>query len=202
MKPRRARSEDVLFISALAAILLGIGFLLFTTNAYETALRAWPILVIAAGGCLLYVALVRRASSIIFFGGLLFVLEGGLFLLIPPLGWTIRKAWPLVMSVAGLVGLVTGLARWRKPRAAFIVPSVGFALLGLIFSAFSFGMVGVNFGSFVSTWWPTLLIAGGVSLFVAYGLSPARGSRRRPAKPRSPDERRNPARGRGSDSGS
>jgi hypothetical protein len=178
MNKRRPRSDDVLFISALAAILLGVAFLLYTTRTFVGAPRVWPLIVIAVGGALLYLALVRGASFYFFFSGLLFVLEGSFLLASLLFDWRLAKAWPLGMAIAGLAGLVSGLAAKKRLRAFFAVPSLGFTFLGLIFTAFSFGLIRVNLRGFISVWWPTLLIAGGVSLFVAYGLSRRAAARR------------------------
>ena len=171
MRQRRARSDDVLFISALAAVLLGIGLLLLTTGSYSGALHVWPLLVLAVGGALLYFALVRGYSSYFLFGGILFVLVGILFIAGALSGWTLMIGWPLGMIAAGASGLVTSLVRWRRFRPAIAAPSVGFVLLGILFSLFSFRLVTVGLGRVVAAWWPSLLIAGGLSLFVAYGLS-------------------------------
>jgi hypothetical protein len=171
MNKRRPSSDDVLFISALIAILLGVAFLLYTTGAFVGAPRVWPLLMMAAGGSFLYLALVRGASFSFFFIGILIALEGVFFLAAMLLSWKIAKAWPLCMSVAGLAGLVSGLAAKKRFRAFFAVPSLGFAALGLFFAVFSFGIAGVSFKGFIAVWWPSLLIAGGISLFVAYGLS-------------------------------
>lgn len=188
MNQRRPRSDDVLFISALAAILLGIAFLLYTTHTFVGAPHVWPLLVIAAGGVLLYFALVRGASFSFFFAGLLLALEGIFFLACLLLDWKISKSWPLGMALAGLAGFASGLAAKRRLMAFFAVPSIGFTLLGSVFSIFSFGIAKVTFSSFIAVWWPSLLIAGGISLFVAYGVSrgAARGEgrgRARGAKP-------------------
>jgi len=178
MNQRRHRSDDVLFISALAAILLGVAFLLYTTRTFVGVPHAWPVMVMAAGGVLLYFALVRGASYYFYLGGMLFVLEGAFFLAAVLFDWQLAKAWPLGMAIAGVAGLLSGLATRRKLKPLLAVPSIGFACLGLLFSAFSFGLIKVNFRSFIAVWWPSLLIAGGISLFVAYGVS-----RRRPANP-------------------
>ncbi len=171
MKKRRPRSDDVLFISALAAILLGVAFLLYTTHTLVGVPHAWPILVFAAGAVLIYFARVRRASFSIFFAGLLLALEGAFFLAALLMGWKLSRSWPLAMSIAGLAGLVSGLAATRRFKAFFAVPSIGLTALGLAFAAFSFGVVKVTFAAFIGTWWPLLLILGGCALFVAYGIS-------------------------------
>jgi hypothetical protein len=184
MNQRRPRSEDILFISALAAILLGVAFLLYTTNTFIGAPRAWPIMVMAAGGLLLYFALVRGASFSIFFGGILLALEGAFFLASMLLGWKLSKSWPLAMATAGVAGFVSGLAAKRRLMAFFAVPSIGFTSLGLIFALFSFGLARVSFKNFIAVWWPSLLIAGGISLFVAYGISRGAANRGRRSKTR------------------
>jgi len=179
MRQRRERSDEVLFISALAAVLLGVGLLLYTTGAFTGLARAWPVLVLAVGGVLLYLAILRGASSYIFFGGCLFALEGAFALVASLLGLGLREAWPLSMVMAGIAGLVAGARRWGRLRAAYAFPSLGFLFLGAVFSLFSFHLVAMSFGRFVSIWWPSLLIAGGVFLFAAYGLGRRPDPRRR-----------------------
>ena len=171
MNQRKHRSDDVLFLAALAALLLGVAFLLNTTRAFVGFPHLWPIVVIAAGGVLLYYALVRGASFYVLTGGIFFVLEGAFFLAVILLDWKLAKAWPVGMTVAGVTGFISGLVAKKRLRPLFAVPTIGFTVLGLIFSAFSVGLTGMKFKSFIEVWWPTLLIAGGISLFVAYGLS-------------------------------
>jgi hypothetical protein len=177
MTQRRAHSNDVLFISALTAVLLGIALLLYTTRAFSGALRAWPLLVIAVGGVLLYFALVRRSSSAFLFGGIAFVLEGSFFLVEVLLGWSLRTAWPLAMVVGGISGIFAGLIAFRRLRPSFVVLSLCFIVLGLGFSLFSFGVVRQTLGQFIVIWWPSFIILGGISLFAVYGLSRRRDSR-------------------------
>ena len=178
MNKRRPRSDDVLFISAFVAILLGVAFLLYTTETIVGVLRAWPILVMAIGGVLLYLTLVRGASFPFFFSGLLLVSEGAFLLASMLLGWRIARSWPLGMAIAGIAGLISGLAAKRRFKVFYGVPSIGFTILGLAFSVFSFGLVKDTFKSFITVWWPSLLIVGGISLFVAYGLSRRAAARR------------------------
>jgi hypothetical protein len=182
MNHSRSRSDDVLFISAFAAVLLGVALLLYTTGTFEGALRAWPVLVMAAGGALLYLALVRRASFYFLFGGLFFVLEGAFFLVASLMDWQLAKSWPLCMAFAGVAGLVSGTAAKRRLNVFFAVPSICFIFLGLVFALFSLGFIKVDFRRFIAVWWPSLLIAGGISLFVAYGISNDRANGRSGSK--------------------
>jgi hypothetical protein len=171
MNKRRPRSDDVLFISALVVLLLGVALLLYTTGTFDGALRAWPFLVMAAGGVLLYMALVRGFSFSFLFVGIAFLLEGAFILVSIILGWKLVKAWPLAMAIVGLSGLISGLVSKKRLKIAFAVPSFSFVFLGLSFSVFSLGWAKVGFKSFIVVWWPSLLIVGGVALFVAYGIS-------------------------------
>lgn len=171
MKQGRSRSDDVLFLSAVTTVLLGVALLLHTTRALAAAPSFLPILIMALGGAFLYLALVRRASSSFLFAGLLFVFEGAFILAAILAELRFSKAWPLGMAIAGLAWLVSGLASKRKVKASFLVPSLCFVFLGLVFAAFSFGWIAGGFSSFIAVWWPGLLILGGISLFVAYGLT-------------------------------
>jgi hypothetical protein len=171
MNKRRPRSDDVLFLSALAALLLGIALLLYTTGTFDGVLRAWPFLVMAAGGVLFYLALVRGSSYYFLFVGIALVLEGVFILVSIILGWKLTKAWPLGMAIVGLSGLVAARIAKKKLKIAFSVSSFSFIFLGLAFAVFSFGLARIGFKSFIVVWWPTLIIAGGISLFVVYGLS-------------------------------
>jgi hypothetical protein len=116
-------------------------------------------------------------------------MEGAFLLIAGLLGWRIRQAWPLLMPVAGFTGIITGLRRWRRFRAAFAAPALGFTFLGLVFSLFSFRIVATGLQRFVLEWWPSLLIACGISLFVAYGYGrrvSRRGTYPRPNSPTGP----------------
>jgi hypothetical protein len=171
MNPRRTRSDDVLFLSAVTAVLFGVALLLYTTQSLAGALNFWPILVMAVGGAFLYIALVREASFSFLFVGILFVLEGAFILVSILSEWKMVKAWPLGMATAGLAWFVSGLASKRRLKVSNVVPSLCFIFLGLVFAAFSFGWVQGRFLGFIAVWWPCLLIVGGILLFVAYGLS-------------------------------
>jgi len=177
MRQRRSRSDDVLFISALAAVLVGIALLLVTTGAFKGAFRVWPLLVMAVGGGLIYVALIRRPSPAFLFGGISFVLEGSFFLVALLARLSMRRAWPFAMVTGGVAGIVAGMVAWRRPRPHYLVPSISFILLGALFALFSFDVAAGSFREFIVTWWPSLLILGGILLFVAFGLKRGRAGR-------------------------
>ncbi len=162
---------------------MGIALLFKTTGLAPGMLRFWPLFVLATGGVLLYLTIVRGFASPFFFGGLCFCLFGLLRILGYLWGWTFARAWPLLMVAAGISWFAAGLRHRRAIKAGYAVPALGFVALGGLFSVFSFDLVGVSFARFVTMWWPSLFIAGGVALFIAYGVSShRRGHRRRPGR--------------------
>lgn len=182
MSHKRSRSsDDVLFISALAVVLAGLGLLLRTTGVASSMFYLWPLILSAAGGCIVYLAVVRNMGSAPFFFGA-FLAGLGVFLLARGLaGWPLRAAWPLVMPVIGLALAATGYRDKGRAKASYLIPALGFAGLGFLFSLFSFDIIGISLGRFIRIWWPLLVIAGGGALFAAYGYS-----RRRSGRPPSP----------------
>jgi hypothetical protein len=186
MNKRRSHSDDVLFLSALFAILIGVALLIYTTRTLDETLRSWPIVVLAAGGILLYFFIVRGASNYLLFGGIFCALEGSFLLISVLLGWSLSRVWPICMAIAGFSLLITGFQSNRRLLVSFVVPAIGFVFLGLVFSIFSFGAKG-SFLSFIAVWWPSFLIVGGIALFVAYGLSRrARGATKEPGRRQGP----------------
>lgn len=181
MSSRQSRRDDALVISAIMAILLGIGLLLHTTGIAHGLRPLWPLIVLAAGALLVSVDIMRRPSPVFLSGGLFFLLAGGVFLAGSLAGWRLRMLWPLLMASVGLDWLIVGLRHYRRLRASFAVPALGFLFLGLFFSLFSFRIVQISLGRFISEWWPSLIIAGGIVLLAVYGASRPRAGRQGPS---------------------
>lgn len=181
MRLRPSPADDALFIVALAAVLAGTGLLLRTTGVLPFGDFLWPLLVMTAGGALLYLAIVRAFPELLLAAGTFFCLAGFILLLSALAGWGLIHSWPLLMSAAGLAWYVYGWRHLRRIKASFAIPALGFFGLGLFFSLFSFDIVGISLGRFIALWWPSVLIAGGAFLFGAYGIkSRTRRGRRRP----------------------
>jgi len=170
MSERRQHTDEILFVSALVAILAGLGLLFHTTGLARGLGVLWPLLLIAAGALLLFFSAIKGRSSTSFFAVALFAAIFGMaWLLSTLLGWSFAQSWPLIMISAGLAWLAAGFRRNRRAKAGFVVPSSCFVLLGALFCLFSFDVVGMSLGAFVRVWWPGFLILGGIVLFVAYG---------------------------------
>jgi FtsH-binding integral membrane protein len=86
-------------------------------------------------------------------------------------GWRVSQIWPLVLAAAGIAGVISSLGSKGKVATGYLISSIGFFLLGVVFAQFSFRIVPVSFGRFVLMWWPSFLVAGVVCLLSAYGYS-------------------------------
>ena len=172
MSERRQHTDEILFVSALVAILAGLGLLFNTTGLARGLGVLWPLLLIAGGALLLFFSAVKGRSSTSFFAGALFAaIFGVAWLLSTLLGWSFAQSWPLIMISAGIAWLAAGFRRNRRAKAGFVVPSSCFVLLGALFCLFSFDVVDMSLGAFVRVWWPGFLILGGIVLFIAYGAA-------------------------------
>jgi hypothetical protein len=172
MSGRKQHVDEFLFVTALVAILGGLGLLFHTTGLARGLGVLWPLLLIAGGALLLFFSAIKGRSSTSFFAGAFFATIFGLaWLLSTLLGWSFAQSWPLIMISAGIAWLVAGFRRNRRAKAGYIVPSSSFILLGTLFCLFSFDIVDMSLGAFVRVWWPSFLILGGVVLFIAYGAA-------------------------------
>jgi len=178
MRSSPTHRDDALFLSALVAVLVGTGLLLETTGLMSPGGWAGPLVVMASGGLLLYLAVVQGRSGL-FLGAGTFLCLLGIILLLR--GWNLHlgNSWPLLMTSAGISWLAYGFWTSRRIRLGFLVPSVAIVVLSLFFALFSFHVVTMRLGTFVKMWWPLLLIIGGIALFVAWSLKPRRGKGRR-----------------------
>jgi len=141
MSQRKTSSDDRLFISAVAAVLVGLALLLRTTGVAESVPILLPFIVTGAGGVLLYLAVVRRFADPFFFTGVMFCLGGVCMIATALLGARFKQAWPCYMVAAGLAWLATGLRGAGRLRAGFAVPAFGFIFLGSLFVLFSAGVI-------------------------------------------------------------
>lgn len=76
------------------------------------------------------------------------------------------KAWPFALTAIGFAGLYAGIAKSGTYDRGYVVPSVVFIAMSLVFAAFSFDIVPERFGAWVMNYWPLLLL-GGTALILA-----------------------------------
>ncbi len=104
-------------------------------------------------------------------------------------GWRPGQAWPLLLLATGIAGVVSSLGSKGRVATGYLISSMGFILLGVVFAQFSFRIVPVSFGKFVLMWWPSFLVAGIICLLSAYGYSRFRQNRAGTRSGNQPDKR-------------
>ncbi|NLJ46332.1 MAG: hypothetical protein GX430_07205 [Treponema sp.] len=160
--------KDITFALAIALVLVGTALLLLTTGALPGPSRLWPMGVAAVGCVILYLGATRSLPSAWIFVGSAFVLSAALLIVRGFMEWPLSRYWPLFMVVLGCSNLVSGWIRYKRRRAAYLVPSIAFMILGVFFSLFSFDVIQFSFRRFFSEWWPVFLIAAGLVLLFLY----------------------------------
>lgn len=175
MNASKNRAYRLVPYLALTLLVAGAGILLVTTEQLDTASQLWPLGAFL-GGVLYCLAvskgprkgrtmfpgvLVASASLVYFFAGLARL--------------SISDYWPFYMISAGLSVFVAGFLAYRRLRAGFFVPALGFVLLGMFFLVFSFGFSSMRFSAFLTRWWPGLVVVAGIILMALYALMRAIG---------------------------
>lgn len=170
MDRRKAILYHASFCFAVAALLAGAGLLVMTTGRVDGKAIIVPLAISALGTLYSYFTIVAKRTAKSRFIGL-FVTGIGLVRFIGTvLGLSVSVYWPVFAILAGACMLPAGYARYGRGRPGFVVPAFSFMLLGAFFSIFSFGFSSVRFTSFISVWWPALIIAAGLFLLLAWSL--------------------------------
>lgn len=165
---RRGQMASV--VPAVLLILLGAGLTLLNTTS-STALNAGLI----AGGLLGAVALMLlsrwlasgRWARGTFFGGVLFLLTGGVlvYLLQPgSLGFT--QGWPLLLAALGLTFILSAFLAYPTDRR-LIFPGLVFLIIGIIALVLTLGVLDTTLVSTITNLWPV-----GVALIALLWLLP------------------------------
>lgn len=168
MDRRRAILFHTIFALAIVSVVLGAGLLVITTGRVRGPGVVLPLMLMATGSMFTYFAVIgKRSAKAVFLG---FFITGGAVVRFTGtvLGINILDYWPVFAIAAGLSFLPAGFIHYGRSKPSFIVPSASLILLGLFLSIFSFGFSSVSFQTFISLWWPALLIAAGLVLFLVW----------------------------------
>ena len=154
------------FIIGLFLMILGITFLLGSMERTSRVSVFFAFLLVVAGAfCAVLAIKLNRRSSYLFFAS--FFLMAGIFLLLSALGiipLPFSRAWPLLSVFSGLALLPVGWRRCSGFSPRYFVSSCAFVALGCVLLIFSLHMVPFSFKQFIYTWWPLLLVLGGITL--------------------------------------
>lgn len=167
---RKALVYHASFGLAIVALIAGAGLLVTTTGRVSGRDVIVPLAIAALGTLYSYFAYVGRRTAKSRFIGLFATGVGLIRFVGTVIGLSIGVYWPVFAIVAGLCMLPAGYARYGKGRPGFIVPAFAFIILGAFFCIFSFGFSSVRFTSFISLWWPGLVIAAGLFLLIAWSF--------------------------------
>jgi hypothetical protein len=172
-KTRRKYAAQFAFIAGIFFMILGITFLLGSLENTSVVSVFLAFLLLSAGGLFAIFAIkLNKRSTYLFFASLLMM--AGFFLFLSALGiitLPLSRAWPLLSVFSGLALLPVGWRRYGGFRPTYLVSSCAFVGLGCVLMVFSLRIIPFSFKSFIHTWWPMLLVLGGLTLLLI-SLSP------------------------------
>ena len=160
-------------------VILGLGLIMFIAGIFllvaslrrTTKVFAFrPVLLMGLGVTALFMALAFARNSFLFFVGLFCSLVGVVTLLIDLniVPYTMKELWPLVVISLGLALIPAGLYHLRRIRTIYLFPAIVLIIMGGLFLLFSLKIVKIGFLTFVSRFWPLVIMAGGVALIVVF----------------------------------
>ena len=162
----RRITSGIVFSAGLFLMILGITFLLASTGRSSKMSVFFAFLLVVAGAICAVVAIRLSKRSIYLFFASLFLMAG-IFILLSILGiipLPVARAWPLLSVFSGLALLPVGWRRCGGFSKRYFVSSIAFVVLGGFLLVFSLRMVPISFRQFIYTYWPLLLIIGGITL--------------------------------------
>ena len=165
----RNLSAELSLILGTIIALVGVTALIYSANSGRLFTLILAAALFTTSLIFMRLALILRRSQRYFFVSI-FLLFSAFFLALQLFGFLnapIIKLWPLLVINVGISFFSAGIFTWRKIRFSFLIPSVAFLLMGLLFLLFSLGLVGFSFKAFFLQWWPVLLIACGFLLLIA-----------------------------------
>lgn len=162
----------------LGIILVIAGIFLMATHSFtsEGTISVRVIVNIVLGALLLFLGLGPFSNWFLILAGL-FILQLGFLLLLVDLRvipYTMRQAWPILVSAAGISLVPAGLYRLKRMRSIYLFPAILLILLGVFFSLFSFRILHVSLSLFMHQWWPALMVVTGLVLVVLYFIQQVR----------------------------
>ncbi len=153
-----------LFIIGTFFILAGSLLLLWTSADITYTKLLWPLFIILPGLGFLFKAIALKGSERHTIPGTFLTLSGIYLLLCNTVlpDNEIGKIWPVFMLITGLSMIPYGIKKDKKLKIRIIVPAGTIIFLSLFFLPFTMKLLTIKFISFVTRWWPVLLIIMGL----------------------------------------
>jgi hypothetical protein len=155
-----------IFIIGLLLMFLGSSFLLGYIEGTSRVSVLWSFCFVLIGSGCAVLAIKLNKRSIYLFFATFFILVGFFLFLsamrIIPVAFS--QAWPLISVFSGLALFPAGWHRYGIFHIRYVVPSIGFVILGSVLLVFSFNIVPFSFAQFILNWWPLLVVLAGLIL--------------------------------------
>lgn len=167
--PQRIR-QNIWFAVGLVFLIVGtVLTAIFYGSAEEVNLGPFCVLIFI-GALFLFFGMGFVRSSVMVFFGVMFFLIGVPILLraVAIINISNFQMIPYAMICAGFALFVAGLYKARKIRSSYIFPAAALVVLGSFFLLFSTGILHFSLTTFVSRWFPLLLLLLGVTLVVVF----------------------------------
>ena len=158
------RKRSIRLTAGLLAVFVGLMLLLLTNGVVRAGELFVLALLLVAGVVAVIHAFLEDGRDAQFLGGTILVLLV-LFLTMRATVFgraPIARVWPGFVTIGGVSLLAYGLKKGSDYRLALGVPALFIVALSGVFFLFSLDVVRTTFVDFVITWWPTLIVAGGI----------------------------------------
>ncbi len=167
---KRTVLYNVLLAIGLCLVIVGISFMTGKSSRASNGFVLYPVLIMAGGVILGFWGIAFAGSTVFIFLGLDLLLSGLLCLLSASgvLGFSLKRIWPLLLSVAGVSYFCSGIYKVKEIRSYVLFPSIALVLLGLALLPFSMKLTKGNLVAFVSRWWPLMVLLSGVMLVLIF----------------------------------
>ncbi|MDR0909840.1 MAG: DUF5668 domain-containing protein [Spirochaetaceae bacterium] len=107
--------------------------------------------------------------AMLFFGT--FFIQIGLFMLlfvlnIMPYHISIARSWPMLSVFVGTSLIPLSFFHSGKPRIRYLLPAIGFIIMGFVLLLFSTGIIDFSLRRFVIQWWFLIVVITGLLLIL------------------------------------
>jgi hypothetical protein len=173
MKRLSDTRQDAILILGLFLLLGGCLLLFFTTGTLKAFGTIVPSAFILGGVAVFSVTLKKSFRSRWLFFSSVAILSGMFLLLfnLDVFGVGFLRLWPVVPAIIGFSLFPSGLKKYGRPRARFVMPAVLFLCLSFLFFLFSFRVIPLSFREFITYYWPVFFVAAGGGLLILYLLN-------------------------------
>lgn len=168
---KNKKSFHLLLGTGIAFVMAGIVLLATLSVDIDIGFSSFRHLVLVAiGGILLFVSIVRVKKQYCMFFGLFLIMTGCLlfFTAVNYVPYTLESLWPFIVIFGSISLFISGIFVHRGKITSYIIPSVALLLLGLFFLLFSMNIIQEPFLQLASRWWPVVLIMAGLSLVILF----------------------------------